>query len=71
VHEGQEVFVREAPSILSSDHRKETGRKVQDIPVVRDFPDVFPEDVSGLPPILQVKFCIDLPLSPNRDAGVI
>ncbi|GJU08679.1 hypothetical protein Tco_1125109 [Tanacetum coccineum] len=33
--------------------------KVGDIYVVRDFVDVFPEDLSGLPPQRQVK-CIDL-----------
>ncbi|XP_076939805.1 uncharacterized protein LOC143608737 [Bidens hawaiensis] len=35
-------------------------KKIQDIPVVCDFPDVFPGDVAGLPPIRQVEFCIDL-----------
>ncbi|GKD81876.1 putative reverse transcriptase domain-containing protein, partial [Tanacetum coccineum] len=34
--------------------------KLKDIPVVRDFPGVFPEDLSGLPPSREVKFCIDL-----------
>ncbi|GJY01486.1 putative reverse transcriptase domain-containing protein [Tanacetum coccineum] len=31
-----------------------------DIPVVRDFPEVFPEDLPGLPPVHQVEFQIDL-----------
>ncbi|GJR87409.1 hypothetical protein Tco_0211420 [Tanacetum coccineum] len=34
--------------------------KVGDISVVRDFVDVFPEDLSGLPPQQQVEFRIDL-----------
>ncbi|GKF48134.1 hypothetical protein Tco_0141385, partial [Tanacetum coccineum] len=34
--------------------------KLGDISVVRDFEDVFSEDLSGLPPQRQVKFCIDL-----------
>ncbi|GJV95170.1 putative reverse transcriptase domain-containing protein [Tanacetum coccineum] len=34
--------------------------KLSDIPVVRDFVDVFPEDLSGLPPQRQVEFRIDL-----------
>ncbi|GJX59932.1 putative reverse transcriptase domain-containing protein [Tanacetum coccineum] len=34
--------------------------KVGDIFVVRDFVDVFPEDLSGLPPQRQVEFHIDL-----------
>ncbi|GJR29554.1 putative reverse transcriptase domain-containing protein [Tanacetum coccineum] len=31
-----------------------------DIPIVRDFEDVFPDDLSGLPPQRQVEFRIDL-----------
>nr|GEZ54949.1 putative reverse transcriptase domain-containing protein [Tanacetum cinerariifolium] len=34
--------------------------ETQNIPVVREFPDVFPEDLSGLPPSLEVEFRIDL-----------
>nr|GEW28726.1 putative reverse transcriptase domain-containing protein [Tanacetum cinerariifolium] len=34
--------------------------RISDIPVVRDFTDVFPKDLSGLPPQRQVKFRIDL-----------
>ncbi|PWA84166.1 reverse transcriptase domain-containing protein [Artemisia annua] len=34
--------------------------KIGDIPVVREFPGVFPEDLSGLPPIRQVEFRIEL-----------
>ncbi|GKA95102.1 putative reverse transcriptase domain-containing protein [Tanacetum coccineum] len=34
--------------------------KLSNIPVVRDFVDVFPEDLSGLPPPRQVEFRIDL-----------
>ncbi|GJS28967.1 putative nucleotidyltransferase, ribonuclease H [Tanacetum coccineum] len=34
--------------------------KMGDISVVRDFVDVFPEDLSGLPPQRQVEFRIDL-----------
>ncbi|GJS09500.1 putative reverse transcriptase domain-containing protein [Tanacetum coccineum] len=37
-----------------------SGEKLDDIPVVRDFPKVFPEDLSGLPPQRQVEFYIDL-----------
>ncbi|GJW44012.1 putative reverse transcriptase domain-containing protein [Tanacetum coccineum] len=36
------------------------GNLVEDIPVVREFPEVFPEDLPGLPPIRQVEFQIDL-----------
>ncbi|GKC99703.1 hypothetical protein Tco_1169978 [Tanacetum coccineum] len=34
--------------------------KLSDISVVRDFVDVFPKDLSGLPPQRQVEFRIDL-----------
>ncbi|GKA01932.1 putative reverse transcriptase domain-containing protein [Tanacetum coccineum] len=39
---------------------KKDEPKLGDIPIVRDFEDVFPEDLSGLPPPRQVEFCIDL-----------
>ncbi|KAI3815477.1 hypothetical protein L1987_15146 [Smallanthus sonchifolius] len=35
-------------------------KSIQDIPIIRDFPEVFPKDLSGLPPVRQVKFRIDL-----------
>nr|XP_043619756.1 uncharacterized protein LOC122591560 [Erigeron canadensis] len=34
--------------------------KVQDIPIVRDFPDVFPDNLPGIPLVRQVEFNIDL-----------
>nr|GEY60215.1 putative reverse transcriptase domain-containing protein [Tanacetum cinerariifolium] len=34
--------------------------KLEDIPVVRKFPGVFLEDLSGLPPSRAVEFYIDL-----------
>ncbi|KAI3505957.1 hypothetical protein L1887_28299 [Cichorium endivia] len=39
---------------------EKSKQKAGDIPVVRDFPDVFPEDLPGLPPERQVEFKIDL-----------
>ncbi|GJV03187.1 putative reverse transcriptase domain-containing protein [Tanacetum coccineum] len=44
---------------------KETGDKskkkqLQDVPIVKNFPEVFPEDLPGLPPTRQVEFHIDL-----------
>ncbi|KAI3807785.1 hypothetical protein L1987_23719 [Smallanthus sonchifolius] len=35
-------------------------KSIQDIPIIRDFPEVFPEDLPGLPPVRQVEFHIDL-----------
>ncbi|GJU28786.1 hypothetical protein Tco_1172375, partial [Tanacetum coccineum] len=34
--------------------------KLEDVPVVREFPGVFPKDLSGLPPSCDVEFRIDL-----------
>ena len=34
--------------------------KFENISVVRDFPDVFPDDLDGLPPQREVEFSIDL-----------
>ncbi|GJW28042.1 putative reverse transcriptase domain-containing protein [Tanacetum coccineum] len=34
--------------------------RLEDVPVIRDFPEVFPDDLSGLPPPRQVEFQIDL-----------
>ena len=35
-------------------------KKLEDHPVVRDFPQVFPKDLPGLPPHRQVEFQIEL-----------
>ena len=34
--------------------------KLEDIPVVRDFPDVFLDDLPGLPPHREIEFTIEL-----------
>jgi hypothetical protein len=36
--------------------------EIEDIPVVQEFPDVFLEDLPGLPPDREVEFSIDLVL---------
>ncbi|XP_070667535.1 uncharacterized protein [Malus domestica] len=38
----------------------ETTASVEDVGVVRHFPDVFPEELPGLPPDREVEFTIDL-----------
>ncbi|GJX52947.1 putative reverse transcriptase domain-containing protein [Tanacetum coccineum] len=40
--------------------KKSDEKKLEDIPVVKEFPDVFPEDLPGIPPVCQVEFQIDL-----------
>ncbi|GJR57762.1 putative reverse transcriptase domain-containing protein [Tanacetum coccineum] len=48
-------------SIISCENKDESKEKrLKDVPTVRDFPEVFPEDLPGLPPIRQVEFQIDL-----------
>nr|GEU99559.1 hypothetical protein [Tanacetum cinerariifolium] len=39
---------------------KSEEKRLEDVPTVRDFPEVFLEDLSGLPLTRQVKFQIDL-----------
>nr|GEZ02811.1 reverse transcriptase domain-containing protein [Tanacetum cinerariifolium] len=39
---------------------KSEEKRLEDVPIVRDFPEVFPEDLSGLPLIRPVEFQIDL-----------
>ncbi|XP_076940015.1 uncharacterized protein LOC143609027 [Bidens hawaiensis] len=41
-------------------------KKLRDIPVVRDFPEVFPDDLPGIPPAREVEFRIDLVPVKNR-----
>nr|GEV29817.1 putative reverse transcriptase domain-containing protein [Tanacetum cinerariifolium] len=36
------------------------GKQLEDVPVVRDYPEVFPKDLSGLPLARPVEFQIDL-----------
>nr|GEU66481.1 retrovirus-related Pol polyprotein from transposon 17.6 [Tanacetum cinerariifolium] len=40
--------------------KKSDEKRIEDIPVVREFPDVFHEDLPGLPPVRQVEFQIDV-----------
>ncbi|GKG01635.1 hypothetical protein Tco_0306340, partial [Tanacetum coccineum] len=37
-----------------------TTRRQEELVVVRDFPEVFPDDLSGLPPIREIEFQIKL-----------
>ncbi|GKF38979.1 hypothetical protein Tco_0119040 [Tanacetum coccineum] len=53
------------PGLFGADIRQERGgqvgrKKIKDVPIVRDFPEVFPEDLPGLPPARPVEFQIDL-----------
>ncbi|GKD28245.1 hypothetical protein Tco_1239023 [Tanacetum coccineum] len=39
---------------------KSEGKQIKDVPIVQDFPEVFPEDLPGLPPARPVELQIDL-----------
>nr|GEV22313.1 putative reverse transcriptase domain-containing protein [Tanacetum cinerariifolium] len=39
---------------------KASDKNLEDIVVVRDFPDVFPDDLFGLPPVRAIEFRIEL-----------
>ena len=51
--ESREFFL-----LANVQERKETDNR--GILVVRDFPDVFPDDVPGIPPAREIEFTIDL-----------
>ncbi|GJY50811.1 hypothetical protein Tco_0441658 [Tanacetum coccineum] len=40
--------------------KKSDEKRLEDILIVKEFSDVFPEDLPGLPPVRQVEFQIDL-----------
>ena len=40
--------------------RRREGTWLEDIPIVKEFPDVFLDDISGLPLDREVEFTIDL-----------
>ncbi|GJW47948.1 hypothetical protein Tco_0079594 [Tanacetum coccineum] len=42
------------------DEDKSEEKRLEDVPIVRDFTKVFPEDLPGIPPTQQVEFQIDL-----------
>nr|GFC64966.1 putative reverse transcriptase domain-containing protein [Tanacetum cinerariifolium] len=48
------LFLAQVTGMVSKEKR------VEDVPVIRDFPKVFPGDLPGLLPPRQVKFRIDL-----------
>ncbi|GJY48912.1 hypothetical protein Tco_0438868 [Tanacetum coccineum] len=52
------VFLAHVTTKKAEDKSKE--KRLEDVPIVRHFPKVFPEDLPGLPPTQQVKFQIDL-----------
>ena len=40
--------------------RRQEGTRLEDIPIVKEFPDVFPNDISGLPLDRAIEFVFEL-----------
>ncbi|GKC64676.1 hypothetical protein Tco_1097274 [Tanacetum coccineum] len=57
---GCHVFLAHVTAKKAEDKSEEKG--LEDVPIVRDFPEVFPEDLAGIPPTRQVEIQIDLVL---------
>ncbi|GKC36833.1 putative reverse transcriptase domain-containing protein [Tanacetum coccineum] len=55
---GCQIFLAQISAKKEED--KSEGKQLKDVPIVRDFPEVFPEDLPGLPPARLVEFQIDL-----------
>ncbi|GJX43706.1 putative reverse transcriptase domain-containing protein [Tanacetum coccineum] len=54
IKKGCELFLAQVTEQESKEKR------LEDVLVIRDFPEVFPEELPGLPPPRKVEFCIDL-----------
>ncbi|GJW70976.1 putative reverse transcriptase domain-containing protein [Tanacetum coccineum] len=55
---GCQIFLAQISAKKEEDKSK--GKQLKDVPIVRDFPEVFPEDLPGLPLARPVEFQIDL-----------
>nr|GFC53027.1 putative reverse transcriptase domain-containing protein [Tanacetum cinerariifolium] len=55
---GCNVFLAQISATKEDD--KSEGKLVKDVPIVRDVPEVFPEEFLSLPPARSVEFQIDL-----------
>ncbi|GKA99320.1 putative reverse transcriptase domain-containing protein, partial [Tanacetum coccineum] len=58
IQKGCQVFLAQVMEKRAKD--KSDEKRLEDVPTVRDFLEVFPEDFPGLPPTRQVEFQIDL-----------
>ncbi|GKE12203.1 hypothetical protein Tco_1415754 [Tanacetum coccineum] len=55
---GDGIFLAHITTKKAEDKSEE--KRLEDIPIVRDFPEVFLEDLLGIPPTRQVEFQINL-----------
>ncbi|GKF83533.1 hypothetical protein Tco_0245189, partial [Tanacetum coccineum] len=58
INKGCPIFLAQVTVKETKDNSKE--KQLEDVPTVRDFSEVFPEDLPRLPPTRQVEFQIDL-----------
>nr|GEU30475.1 reverse transcriptase domain-containing protein [Tanacetum cinerariifolium] len=57
---GNETLTFHAHISAKKEEDKSEVKQLKDVPIVWDFPEVFPEDLPGLPPARPVEFQIDL-----------
>ncbi|GKA74248.1 putative reverse transcriptase domain-containing protein [Tanacetum coccineum] len=72
----QEYMLKGCPVFLANVNTKETEdksekKRLEDVPIVQDFPDVFPEDLPGLPPTRQVEFQIEFDPGAHCSSGAL
>ncbi|GJR36461.1 putative reverse transcriptase domain-containing protein [Tanacetum coccineum] len=58
IEKGCQVYLAQVTSKKNEDKSEE--KRLEDMPIVQEFPKVFPEDFPRLPPARQVEFQIDL-----------
>ncbi|GJU08722.1 putative reverse transcriptase domain-containing protein [Tanacetum coccineum] len=58
IQKGCQVYLVQVTSKKTEDKSEE--KRLEDVSIVQEFPEVFPEDLPGLPPARQVEFQIDL-----------
>ncbi|GKG00651.1 hypothetical protein Tco_0302341, partial [Tanacetum coccineum] len=56
--EGCPIFLAQVTMKKAEDKSKE--KQLEEVSIVQDFPEVFPEDLPGIPPTRRVEFQIDL-----------
>nr|GEY83796.1 reverse transcriptase domain-containing protein [Tanacetum cinerariifolium] len=58
IQKGCQVYLAQVTSKKAEDKLEE--KQLKDVPIVQEFPEVFPKDLPGLPPAQQVEFQIEL-----------
>nr|GEW40531.1 putative reverse transcriptase domain-containing protein [Tanacetum cinerariifolium] len=60
IQKGCQVYLVQVTSKKAEDKSEE--KRLEGVSIIQEFPEVFPEDLLGLPPARQVEFQIDLVL---------